>query len=95
MSAKAGIKSTSNRSDFSQGSVWGNIMYQSLPLIVAQLVQLLYNVIDRVYIGHLPVVGSTALTGIGLAFPLTTCSPPGVSPSFPWPEGRRMKSARS
>ena len=71
MSAKAGIKSTSNRSDFSQGSVWGNIMYQSLPLIVAQLVQLLYNVIDRVYIGHLPVVGSTALTGIGLAFPLT------------------------
>ena len=72
MSAKAGIKSTSNRSDFSQGSVCGNIMYQSLPLIVAQLVQLLYNVIDRVYIGHLPVVGSTALTGIGLAFPLTT-----------------------
>ena len=59
-------------SDFSQGKVWKNIMTQSMPLIAAQLVQLLYNIVDRVYIGHLPDIGSTALTGIGLAFPLTT-----------------------
>ena len=58
--------------DFSKGKVWQNIIYQALPLMLAQLVQLLYNVVDRVYIGHLPGADSLALTGIGLAFPLTT-----------------------
>lgn len=58
--------------DFSKGKVWQNIIYQAIPLILAQLVQLLYNVVDRIYIGHLPGSDSLALTGIGLAFPLTT-----------------------
>ena len=58
--------------DFSRGKVWQNIVAQSIPLILAQLVQLLYNVVDRIYIGHLPGADSMALTGIGLAFPLTT-----------------------
>lgn len=58
--------------DFSRGSVRRRILAQSLPLMLAQLVQLLYNVVDRVYIGHLPGSGSLALTGIGLAFPLTS-----------------------
>ena len=58
--------------DFSKGKVWQNIIYQAIPLMLAQLVQLLYNVVDRVYIGHLPGTDSLALTGIGLAFPLTT-----------------------
>ena len=58
--------------DFSKGTVWQNIIYQAIPLILAQLVQLLYNVVDRVYIGHLPGADSMALTGIGLVFPLTT-----------------------
>lgn len=58
--------------DFSQGKVWQRIIYQAIPLMLAQLVQLLYNVVDRVYIGHLPGADSLALTGIGLAFPLTT-----------------------
>jgi len=40
--------------------------------MVAQLIQILYNVVDRIYIGHLPVIGSNALTGIGLVFPITT-----------------------
>ena len=60
------------KNDFSQGKVWKNIIVQALPLMLAQLVQLLYNVVDRVYIGHLEDIGSMALTGIGLAFPLTT-----------------------
>lgn len=59
-------------SDFSKGKVWRNIVGQSIPLILAQLVQLLYNVVDRIYIGHLPGTNSLALTGIGLTFPLTT-----------------------
>lgn len=58
--------------DFSKGKVWQNIVSQAIPLILAQLVQLLYNVVDRIYIGHLPGTDSMALTGIGLAFPLTT-----------------------
>lgn len=58
--------------DFSKGKIWSNIMVQAVPLILAQLVQLLYNVVDRIYIGHLPGADSLALTGVGLAFPLTT-----------------------
>lgn len=58
--------------DFSKGKVWKNIIHQALPLMLAQMVQLLYNVVDRVYIGHLPGADGLALTGIGLVFPLTT-----------------------
>ena len=39
------------------------------PTVVAQLVNLLYNIVDRIYIGHMPEVGLTALTGVGLCFP--------------------------
>lgn len=58
--------------DFSKGPVWKNIVNQAIPLTLAQLVQLLYNVVDRIYIGHLPGADSMALTGIGLAFPIIT-----------------------
>ncbi len=58
--------------DFSKGKVWRNITYQALPLTVAQLVQLLYNITDRVYIGRLPGAGSLALTGLGITFPFVT-----------------------
>ena len=59
-------------SDFSQGKVWRRIVEQAIPLTLAQLVQLLYNIVDRIYIGHLPDAGSAALTGIGLTFPIVT-----------------------
>ncbi len=58
--------------DFSQGKVWRNIVSQAIPLILAQLVQILYNVVDRIYIGHLPGENNIALTGVGLAFPVVT-----------------------
>jgi len=58
--------------DFSQGKVWHNIVSQAIPLILAQMVQILYNVVDRIYIGHLPGENNIALTGVGLAFPLIT-----------------------
>ncbi|MCD8321681.1 MAG: MATE family efflux transporter [Oscillospiraceae bacterium] len=58
--------------DFSVGKVWTNITAQAVPLTIAQLVQLLYNIVDRIYIGHLPEVGSLALTGVGITFPITT-----------------------
>jgi len=42
------------------------------PTVVAQLVNLLYNIVDRIYIGHMPEVGRVALTGLGLCFPVVT-----------------------
>lgn len=42
----------------------------AIPGITAQLVNLLYNIVDRIYIGHLPEVGAVALTGLGVAMPI-------------------------
>jgi len=42
----------------------------ALPAIAAQLVNMLYNIVDRMYIGHIPEIGATALTGVGVAFPI-------------------------
>ena len=42
----------------------------ALPAIAAQIINLLYNVIDRIYIGHIPGEGSLALTGVGVTFPV-------------------------
>lgn len=58
--------------DFSKGPVWKCIVAQAIPLTIAQLVQLLYNVVDRIYIGHMEAGSSLALTGIGLTFPIVT-----------------------
>ena len=60
------------KNDFSKGPVWKCIMAQAGPLILAQLVQLLYNIVDRVYLGHLGDGNSLALTGVGLVFPIVT-----------------------
>ena len=53
-----------------QGSVGKLLFRLALPAIVAQLVNLLYNMVDRIYIGHIPQNGDVALTGLGLCFPI-------------------------
>ena len=58
------------KNDFSQGKMWKNILNQAIPLTIAQAVQVLYNVVDRIYLGHLPGSSSLALTGVGLIFPI-------------------------
>ncbi len=50
--------------------MWKNILNQAIPLTVAQAVQVLYNVVDRIYLGHLPGSSGLALTGVGLIFPI-------------------------
>lgn len=60
------------KNDFSQGKMWKNILNQAIPLTVAQAVQVLYNVVDRIYLGHLPGASSLALSGVGLAFPIVS-----------------------
>lgn len=57
--------------DFASGPVWRCVLAQAVPLMIAQLVQLLYNIVDRIYIGHMG-GDSLALTGIGLTFPIVT-----------------------
>ena len=61
-----------DKNDFSQGPVWKRIVAQAVPLTIAQLVQLLYNVVDRIYLGHMGDGNSMALTGVGLTFPIVT-----------------------
>ncbi|MBE5803547.1 MAG: MATE family efflux transporter [Clostridiales bacterium] len=82
--------------DFSTGSVRRQIIAQAAPLTMAQLVQLLYNIVDRIYIGHLPEVGSIALTGLGITFPVivliaafTSLFGQGGTPLFSIARGRR------
>ena len=58
--------------DFSQGKIWQRILAQAIPLTLAEIVHLLYNVVDRVYIGHLSSADSMALTGVGLVFPIVS-----------------------
>lgn len=60
------------KNDFSQGSIVGNIMKLAIPMTVAQLINVLYSVMDRIYIGMLPEDATLSLTGIGLALPIIT-----------------------
>ena len=46
------------------------MMKMALPTVVAQIVNLLYNIVDRIYIGHIDGVGADALTGVGLCLPM-------------------------
>ncbi len=61
-----------DKTDFSQGPVWKCIVAQAIPLTIAQLVQLLYNVVDRIYLGHMDAESGLPLTGVGLTFPVIT-----------------------
>ncbi|MBR7044713.1 MAG: MATE family efflux transporter [Lachnospiraceae bacterium] len=56
--------------DFSNGRITKNILQTALPMLVAQIVNLLYNIVDRIYIGRIPGTGSYALGAVGLCFPL-------------------------
>lgn len=61
-----------HQTDFSRGSVYRNIMEVAVPMMIAQILNLLYNVVDRMYIGRIPGTGMVALTGVGLCFPIIT-----------------------
>jgi len=48
------------------------IIRLTVPAIIAQLINVLYNMVDRIYIGHIPGIGASALTGVGITFPIIT-----------------------
>lgn len=56
--------------DMSTGSVKKLMLKMAIPALVGQVVNLLYNIVDRIYIGHIPEIGGAALTGVGLFTPI-------------------------
>ncbi len=48
------------------------MIQMAIPSIIAQVINILYNIVDRIYIGHISGVGAAALTGVGLTFPIIT-----------------------
>lgn len=63
---------TAAKHDFTKGATAASIVRLSLPMILAQLVNVLYNIVDRMYLGRMPGDGRLALTGVGVAFPIIT-----------------------
>lgn len=58
--------------NFAEGSISKNILSMAGPLIIAELVSVIYNIVDRIYIGHIPDVGTTAFSGVGICLPLVS-----------------------
>ena len=58
------------KNDFSQGSIVKNILSLALPMTLAQLINVLYNIVDRIYIGRIPDHATLSLTGLGLCLPV-------------------------
>ena len=49
----------------------GKLLFRlAIPTVIAQMINMLYNIVDRIYIGHIPEVGALALTGVGVCMPL-------------------------
>lgn len=60
-----------NKKEFLGTAPIGGLLFKlALPTVVAQLINMLYNIVDRVYIGRMPEVGDLALTGVGVCMPL-------------------------
>ncbi|MCR5671728.1 MAG: MATE family efflux transporter [Butyrivibrio sp.] len=58
------------RIDFENGKTLNNILATAIPMLVAQIINLLYNIVDRIYIARIPQIGTVALGAVGLCFPL-------------------------
>jgi Na+-driven multidrug efflux pump len=60
-----------NEKDFLGTEPIGKLLRSlAIPTITAQLINMLYNIVDRIYIGHIPESGALALTGVGVCMPL-------------------------
>lgn len=60
----------SDTTNLGEGSIGSLLAKLAVPAVVAQVVNLLYNIVDRIYIGHIPEIGASALTGVGLFTPI-------------------------
>lgn len=64
------MKEEKRRQDLGTAPIGKLLAQLAIPAVVAQIVNLLYNIVDRIYIGHMPDVGANALTGVGLFMPI-------------------------
>lgn len=62
--------STNNDNKLGTAPIGKLVISMAIPAVIAQLVNVLYNIVDRMYIGHIPEVGAKALTGVGICFPI-------------------------
>ena len=88
--------------DFSDGRVTQDIVRTVLPMLAAQIISLLYSIVDRIYIGRIPEEGTTALGAVGLCFPaimivaaFTNMFGMGGAPLFAMELGRQDKEKAS
>ena len=63
-------KEAKPKQDMGEGSVKKLMVQMAVPALVGQVINLLYNIVDRIYIGHIPGIGGLALTGVGLFAPI-------------------------
>ena len=56
--------------DFSKGPISKTVLRLAVPMVLAQFVNVLYNIVDRMYIGHISDTSVDALTGVGVTFPI-------------------------
>ena len=64
------MKNNNMTRNLGEGNITKLLASLAIPAVVAQVVNLLYNIVDRVYIGHIPGIGANALTGVGLFTPI-------------------------
>lgn len=64
------MKNQSNTQAMGTEKIPKLLLQLALPAVVAQIINLLYNIVDRIYIGHIPEIGASALTGVGLFTPI-------------------------
>ncbi len=66
------MNTTTEKNDFSKGNVVKNILNLAFPMTLAQLINVLYNIVDRIYIGRMPDNAMLSMTGLGLTLPIIT-----------------------
>ena len=88
--------------DMGTGDVKKLLLQLMIPAVVAQVVNLLYNIVDRIYIGHISGIGAAALTGVGLFTPIlmllnafAMLIGSGGAPPSPWARATRSRQKRS
>lgn len=66
------MMNNSKNNEMASGSIPRLLFRLAVPAITAQIINVLYNIVDRIYIGHIPEIGTAALTGVGVTFPILT-----------------------
>lgn len=67
-----GVQARSREERMATENIGRLMLSMAIPSVIAQIINILYNIVDRIYIGHIPGVGMEALTGVGVTFPIIT-----------------------